>query len=271
MAQDKGPPPPHGATRQSARGTRETPNGTRPLFATLVASAPTSEKGRAVGFIGSTVFHIGLVAGLVWATMAVGQEVDEGQQDVTIIDLQQETPPPPPPPPPPQNIQVTPSVEPVPIGFQELVLPTIVPPEIPPPQVGVRFRAEDYSGEGIRGGRADGDSTVKAPRSEVTDQPHFTPMTVVPELKNAAEVQRALVRTYPPLLRDAGIGGKPVVWFLIDETGNVVKTQLSQSSGHAALDEAALKVAEIMKFSPAMNRDRKVTVWVEIPIVFTVK
>ena len=38
-----------------------------------------------------------------------------------------------------------------------------------------------------------------------------------------------------------------------------------------ALDEAALNVAQSMKFSPAMNRDRRVNVWVEIPIVFTAK
>jgi periplasmic protein TonB len=101
--------------------------------------------------------------------------------------------------------------------------------------------------------------------------PHFTPMTVRPELRNQPEVQRALVRNYPPLLRDAGIGGTPVVWFLIDEDGRVVRTQLSRPSGYAALDEAALAVAQVMRFSPALNRDRRVQVWVEIPIVFTAR
>lgn len=99
--------------------------------------------------------------------------------------------------------------------------------------------------------------------------PTFTPMTVRPELRNSAEVQRALVRNYPPLLRDAGIGGQATVWFFIDEGGKVIKTQLSKPSGYTALDEAALDVAKIMQFSPAYNRDKKVPVWVEIPIVFT--
>jgi periplasmic protein TonB len=98
--------------------------------------------------------------------------------------------------------------------------------------------------------------------------PRFTPMTVRPELRNEAEVQRALVRNYPPLLRDAGIGGTPVVWFFIDENGRVLHTQLSRSSGYPALDEAAISVAQMMNFSPALNRDRRVQVWVEIPIVF---
>ena len=105
---------------------------------------------------------------------------------------------------------------------------------------------------------------------DVADGPVFTPMTVRPQLTNTDEVQRALVRSYPPLLRDAGVGGTPVVWFFINEEGVVVKTLLSRSSGHQALDEAAIGVAQIMRFSPALNRDRKVAVWIEIPIVYRV-
>lgn len=101
--------------------------------------------------------------------------------------------------------------------------------------------------------------------------PVFTPYTVYPELRHRAAVQRALERSYPPLLRDAGIGGTPTVWFLIDENGRVVRTQLNQSSGSDALDRAAMGVARIMEFRPAMNHDRRVPVWVSIPIVFAVR
>ncbi|HLU26617.1 MAG TPA: energy transducer TonB [Longimicrobiales bacterium] len=105
----------------------------------------------------------------------------------------------------------------------------------------------------------------------LADEPTFTPYTVAPELRNRSEVQRALERFYPPLLRDAGIGGRVLVWFFIDETGKVVNTRLRESSGYPALDEAALKVAEIMQFRPAVNRDRNVPVWVALPITFTAK
>ena len=107
--------------------------------------------------------------------------------------------------------------------------------------------------------------------ADLSAAPVFTPMTVAPELQNRADVARALVRNYPPLLRDAGIGGSPTVHFFIDENGRVLKTLLSKSSGYPALDEAAIAVAQQMKFSPALNRDKKVQVWVEIPIVFTAK
>ena len=92
-----------------------------------------------------------------------------------------------------------------------------------------------------------------------------------PQLRNSSEVSRALQRNYPPLLRDAGIGGTTTMWFFIDENGRVVRTQVNNSSGYEQLDEAAQKVAEIMQFSPALNRDKKVPVWVQIPITFSSK
>jgi protein TonB len=84
-------------------------------------------------------------------------------------------------------------------------------------------------------------------------------------------VGRALEREYPPLLRDAGIGGTVVVYLFIDEEGTVQNTRVNQSSGHTSLDEAALRVGSVMRFSPAMNRDKKVPVWVSLPITFQVR
>ena len=40
------------------------------------------------------------------------------------------------------------------------------------------------------------------------------------------------------------------------------------TSGHAGLDAAALKVVTVAKFSPAMNRDKTVAVWVSMDITF---
>ena len=75
-------------------------------------------------------------------------------------------------------------------------------------------------------------------------------------------------REYPPLLRDAGIGGTVMVWFFIDEAGAVERTQVQVSSGHTALDNAALMVADIIQFTPALNRDRRVAVWIALPVTF---
>lgn len=99
----------------------------------------------------------------------------------------------------------------------------------------------------------------------------FTPEMVSPELRNRDDISRALQRFYPPLLRDAGIGGTVNVLFWIDEKGKVFRYQVEGSSGYPAFDDAAAKVADIMQFSPALNRDRPVRVVVAIPIKFTVQ
>jgi len=158
----------------------------------------------------------------------------------------------------------------VPRGFQVLAIPDVVPPDIPPPSTGVEIREADYLGEGVEGGKATGEP-VKVSTESVEAAPTFTPFTVAPVLKNAEEVQRALERYYPPLLRDAGIGGTVLVWFLIDESGKVIGTQVNTSSGYEELDQAALKVGGVMRFSPAYNRDQRVRVWVALPITFVVR
>ena len=106
---------------------------------------------------------------------------------------------------------------------------------------------------------------------DISAAPTFTPFTVAPSLRNVPEVQRALVREYPSVLRDSGVGGRVTVWFFIDEDGRVQQTQINESSGYDALDQAALNVAEIYEFSPAMNRENRVAVWVSLPITFQVQ
>lgn len=103
----------------------------------------------------------------------------------------------------------------------------------------------------------------------LSSAPVFTPYTVKPNYINADEVRAALAREYPPLLRDAGIGGTVIVWFFIDEEGVVRNEVIQSSSGHQALDDAALRVAPVFKFTPALNRDQAVPVWVQLPITFT--
>ncbi len=112
------------------------------------------------------------------------------------------------------------------------------------------------------------------PEEQATDlsaAPTFTPFTVAPSILNRQEVVRAMEREYPPLLRDAGIGGTVRVYFFIDENGAVQDYRIDQTSGHQALDDAALAVADVYRFSAALNRDKKVPVWVSFPITFQVR
>jgi TonB family protein len=93
-------------------------------------------------------------------------------------------------------------------------------------------------------------------------------VTALPRLENVAEIQTLIEREYPPLLRDAGIGGLANVWFLIAEDGSIERTQLAVGTGHPKLDEAALRIAAAARFSPALSRGVAKSAWVSQPIAF---
>jgi TonB family protein len=99
----------------------------------------------------------------------------------------------------------------------------------------------------------------------------FVPSMIAPALLNAREVERELLRNYPPILRDAGVSGKVDVHLWLDESGGIVKAEIAQSSGHEAFDAAALRVVRVMRLSPARNRNTPVRVIVVLPVHFDVK
>jgi protein TonB len=111
------------------------------------------------------------------------------------------------------------------------------------------------------------------PRREVgpNSRPPFIAFEVAPRLTNANEFQRALLRAYPAALRDSGVGGVVVLQAFISEEGRVLEAAVTGSSGYTRLDEAALGLVDVMRFSPALNRDREVAVWVELPIEFRIR
>lgn len=110
--------------------------------------------------------------------------------------------------------------------------------------------------------------------ADLRAEPTFTPFTIAPSILNRDEVVRQMVAEYPPLLRDAGVGGTVRVYFFINEDGLVEQVRIDQSSGHPALDEAAMNVAGAYRFSAAMNGpegdEDPVPVWVSFPITFQV-
>ncbi len=113
--------------------------------------------------------------------------------------------------------------------------------------------------------------TPPATTRALADGPTFTPFTQAPSIVNRQEVINAMEANYPPLLRDAGIGGTVRVYFFVSAEGTVEDVRIDQSAGHPALDAAAQEVARVYRFSPALNKDEKVPVWVSFPITFQVR
>lgn len=93
-----------------------------------------------------------------------------------------------------------------------------------------------------------------------------TAFDLPPEITNPDEVMDAMRDQYPPLLRDARIGGSVVLLASVGEMGRVQNSSLAESSGHQALDQLALELASILRFTPAQHGGRAVRVMVKIPM-----
>ena len=103
----------------------------------------------------------------------------------------------------------------------------------------------------------------------LSDYQAFTPSMVRPEVRNLNEVARHMRILYPAALREAGVGGRTTLHMWLDENGEVQRAIVGRSSGYPQLDEASLRVIEVVDFSPAMNRDRTVRVLIAWPITWT--
>lgn len=188
----------------------------------------------------ATLLHLAVFA--LWPTMTAPVLGDVGADDLEVVVFPPlELPEPPAPiakPVPPTD----PSVE---LPDEATIAPTVWPDrtELPPPPPAVE-EGRDRRRE------------------------RWVPVEVQPELRNLEEVRRALLREYPASYREAGIGATVVVELHLDRDGSILETGIAVSSGHDAFDRAALRVARLCRFSPAMNRDRPVAVWVTVPMVF---
>jgi len=203
-------------------------------------------------FWGSMIIAVGVhFTVLQYSPEMTAEDISFTVEDLTAIEL----PPDVEIPPPPQAIQrpATPVISEVAVDEDITIAPTTfefntVETLPPPPAEAVAEAVEDISAA-----------------------PTFTPYTVGPQLLNRNQVASQMVESYPPLLRRSGIGGTVRVFFFINKEGVVEDYRIHQSSGFDELDEAALAVADVYRFSPAMNRDKEVPVWVSLPIEFQVR
>jgi protein TonB len=137
------------------------------------------------------------------------------------------------------------------------------PPAGPGAQAAARDGAPDYPDPpGLEG---------LTTMEELEKAPTYTPYQVKPDVLNRRRIARALEDSYPPDLKRDGVGGVATIWLLIDREGSVRKVQIRESSGHPAIDSAALSVAAMMEFSPALKDGEAVPVWISIPVTYTVR
>jgi periplasmic protein TonB len=249
------------------------------MFNKLVASGGT-KKGfmSAKTAITSIIFHAFLVVGVVYAGTATDAGRKAREELVDFVDIKEDKPEEPKPEEPKPPEPEPPKAEPPPVvkGFQELQPPQEVPKEIVTPVNDQAVNAEDFSGQGKAGGVAQGvDNGVAqntAQRETPPDQGVYDVSAVeeIPRMRNRPAVVSALQRNYPPLLRDAGIGGTVQVQLVVNEDGTPdMSTVEIVSTDNEQFADAARRVVERMRFSPAKVNNQAVKVKVTIPVTFT--
>jgi len=77
---------------------------------------------------------------------------------------------------------------------------------------------------------------------------------------------------YPALSKRLGEEGVVRLNILVSPDGSVARLELARSSGHARLDESAMKTVQASwKFEPATQAGKPVAAWVIVPIQFTLR
>lgn len=231
----------------------------------------------------SITVHGLLIAGAAYASVAMPQKEAKVEEEVTFIEIeeQSEAPEPPPvqeeaPPPPPPPEAPMPDVPPPPQGFQELLPPMEPPPVIPDVDTSQpAVRAEDFSGLGIAGGTATGveggtPQNAAAPVDSVFEVASLD-YDSRPELSNRNQVGGILAHFYPRMLQDAGIGGQVVVQFVITSEGRVDPSTVRViDASHEQFASATKQAVERFRFRAGRYQGRPVPVLIQLPVTWQV-
>jgi protein TonB len=76
---------------------------------------------------------------------------------------------------------------------------------------------------------------------------------------------------YPRIARRKGYEGTVVLEALVNPEGKVADCRIIRSCGHSVLDQAAMKSIRNWLFEPGMRGEKKVEMWVKVPIRFQLK
>jgi len=198
-----------------------------------------------------TVFmELGLIAVLLIFIVAMKMEFVSKQKNVDLTEKQEvvkmedviqtkqeKTPPPPPRPQVPVEVPNDEVIEEQNINLNaDLNLDQ--PLEMPPPPKQEKKEEEDF----------------------------FVAVEQMPELIGGlAKLQKKI--NYPEMARKAGIEGRVIIQFIVNENGNVEDPHVIRGIG-GGCDKEALRVVKQAKFKPGRQRGQAVRVQYSLPIVF---
>lgn len=141
---------------------------------------------------------------------------------------------------------------------KDWVLPTPQTTQLETPAPGEAAGRPDGQGEGagLGGLGGEGDGEVD-----------WVYLTELPRLLNVRQLQKDVLRYYPPEARAAGRESRVILAVHINAQGRVARVSVVTSGG-GDFDEAARKVASQARFSPAKVQEKAVPVKLQLPLEF---
>lgn len=104
---------------------------------------------------------------------------------------------------------------------------------------------------------------------EEEEEDFFVAVEQMPELKGSfGQLQKKI--KYPENAQKAGIEGRVIVQFIVNEKGEVEDPRVIRSIG-GGCDEEAVRVAKMAKFEPGRQRGKVVRVRYSLPFIFTLR
>jgi len=101
---------------------------------------------------------------------------------------------------------------------------------------------------------------------EEEEQEVFMVVENQPELIGGMKALQESV-DYPEFAKKAGIEGRVIVQFVVDEQGNVTNPKVTRGV-HKLLNEEAIKAVKDQKFKPGKQRGQAVKVQMSLPVTF---
>jgi len=259
----------------------------------LLESTKSNKKGRSAGgTIFSVILHSLIIFLAVFATARAGSKPDKVKaENVRFVEVKKTEPPPPPkkelPPPPkeapkpkvkapvvqvqlPKDVPVAP-----PQGFKVVPPVVNVPTSIPTVDLSAALTNEkDFSGKGVAGGSSSGVKGGTGNEGDLgkaagTDDhgPYMEFQVEKPVQKIGGDAP-----TYPEALKSAGVEGKVLAQFVVNESGRYEAGTLKILDSSNPQFTAAVKDAlPRMRFSAAQIGGRKVQQLVQMPFQFNIK
>lgn len=104
------------------------------------------------------------------------------------------------------------------------------------------------------------------PAEEEEEEDFFVVVEQMPELIGGMAALQKNIR-YPEMARKAGIEGRVIVQFIVNENGEVEDPRVIRGIG-GGCDEEALRAVQTVKFKPGRQRGQPVRVQYSLPVIF---